>query len=595
MLGAQSSGVLILALLYNLPPGMLPAFVLYLVHVDVQGRGRGFAFWHWLPYFASALGYAAGGFVLAIYLWRRHAAWISETAKRFIVLVAMSPVALLTLLAVLTMKPPGPLVSFLFVCPLVTGLSMGWIGPCVLYGWWIDHGVLQRFLSVHVNAFDVPVKTRLGRVVVAVTFLLAAVLLLRTDITEDYPHVRNGVFYSLGITLIAMAVLQIWHIWGEALALPQAWGTLSELDIPPISDEPIAICVTHWSDLHLTKAENYPRISKTGLGGNLMLARMIREHETQLRKTDLLLLTGDMTDAGTGEEWRAFQDLMPSWLLEKTVMLPGNHDVNVTDAAHLRYVETGEMVARRLRLIRSMAALDMVQGTRAYICSKDGQLFNLREYLSRWGDQLQRYTANPLGLVGPRPQYPGWRAFVQLSELRRIAEVDVEGVWRYMFPMMVEVPNTQIKLLLLDTNELGYSILDNAFGRISDNALMRFEKLLERFSNQPIVIGLHHHLALPKFSLKPLTALQIKLMMLRNAPSLLRLFASDRNFVVFHGHLHIGYRRVINNHIQVVSAPSTTLGDERLGTSPSFTEYEIGVWQGREGPAIRSCRDFLCS
>jgi len=74
---------------------------------------------------------------------------------------------------------------------------------------------------------------------------------------------------------------------------------------------------------------------------------------------------------------------MPSWLLEKTVMLPGNHDVNITDPKHPYYVETGEMVLRRLRLIRNMAALDAVQGARSFICSNDGQLFRLREYLAR--------------------------------------------------------------------------------------------------------------------------------------------------------------------------------------------------------------------
>jgi hypothetical protein len=58
--------------------------------------------------------------------------------------------------------------------------------------------------------------------------------------------------------------------------------------------------------------------------------------------------------------------------------------------------------------------------------------------------------------------------------------------------------------------------------------------------------------------------------------------------------LWFGYRRVINNHIQVLSAPSTTLGDERLGTSPGFTRYQIAAWQGR-GFAIKSGRDFYWS
>ena len=117
--------------------------------------------------------------------------------------------------------------------------------------------------------------------------------------------------------------------------------------------------------------------------------------------------------------------------------------------------------------------------------------------------------------------------------------------------------------------------------------------LLKRFSDQPLIIGLHHHLALPKFALKPLTALQIRLMMLRNAPDFLRLLEARRDFVIFHCHLHIGYRRVINGHIQVVSAPSTTLGDERLAAEPSFTEYDLGL-SGRRGLRIQSGREFSC-
>src|SRR5262249_36626790 len=56
---------------------------------------------------------------------------------------------------------------------------------------------------------------------------------------------------------------------------------------------------------------------------------------------------------------------------------------------------------------------------------------------------------------------------------------------------------------------------------------------LKCFSDQPLIIGLHHHLALPKFALKPLTALQIRLMMLRNAPDFLRLLEARRDFVIF--------------------------------------------------------------
>jgi len=590
MLGAQISSILLLAFIYNLPMGLTLGFVLHLVRADWQEKGGAFAFWDWLPYFLAALGYTIAGVLLVRYLLRTYEKWISANTKRIGFFLPMGLIALIILM--LPIKPPvSPLIGFLFVCPVATLFSIGWLGPCLFLGWWMDRGLFQRFISADVNVLETPIKIGLVRFAIAAACIVSAVPLLRTKVTDTYPHVLNGICYSLGVALIGVAALQARHAFAEYFTQIRPFGKLRLFDVPSAADGRMTIRITHWSDLHLTGTEDRPRISKAGMGGNSVLARTVHEHESQLRRTDLLLLTGDMTDAGSGEEWRAFEHLMPSWLLRKTVILPGNHDVNITSAEHIHHVETGELIGRKIRLIRSMAALDTVQGERSYICSKEGRLFNLREYLSRWGGPLQRFTTNPLGLVGPRPKYPGLRAFFQLSDLERIAEVDVEGVWRYMFPMVLEIPNTEIKLLLLDTNELGYSIADNAFGRISEDALLRFEKLLAHFSTQPIIIGLHHHLALPKFSLKPLTGFQIRMMMLQNAPSFLRLLAHNRNFVVFHGHLHIGYRLVIDDHIQIVSAPSTTLGDERLGTGPSFAEYEISV--SSEGAQIGACRS-LC-
>jgi len=43
-----------------------------------------------------------------------------------------------------------------------------------------------------------------------------------------------------------------------------------------------------------------------------------------LKEVDLLLLTGDITNAGQSEEWPQFFELMDPVLLHKTIIIPGN-------------------------------------------------------------------------------------------------------------------------------------------------------------------------------------------------------------------------------------------------------------------------------
>jgi|GEM_PF-6412419 hypothetical protein len=57
---------------------------------------------------------------------------------------------------------------------------------------------------------------------------------------------------------------------------------------------------------------------------------------------DLVLITGDMTDAGTSAEWAEFLDSVARhpFLAERMLLLPGNHDVNIVDSSNPARLDT---------------------------------------------------------------------------------------------------------------------------------------------------------------------------------------------------------------------------------------------------------------
>lgn len=63
--------------------------------------------------------------------------------------------------------------------------------------------------------------------------------------------------------------------------------------------------VAHWSDLHITAGETDSRIDG-GPSVNKQLKRLIKLHFGKLAEVDVLLITGDMTDAGRAAEWKTF-------------------------------------------------------------------------------------------------------------------------------------------------------------------------------------------------------------------------------------------------------------------------------------------------
>ena len=90
------------------------------------------------------------------------------------------------------------------------------------------------------------------------------------------------------------------------------------------------------------------------------------EAEHAARPLDLVLITGDMTDAGRSAEWAEFYDILASHpgLAALTLILPGNHDVNVVDRSNPARLDLPFSPAKTLRKMRALSAIAAFGGDR---------------------------------------------------------------------------------------------------------------------------------------------------------------------------------------------------------------------------------------
>ncbi len=134
--------------------------------------------------------------------------------------------------------------------------------------------------------------------------------------------------------------------------------------------------IAHLSDLH-TVGERYGFRIESGRSGprgnarlDLVLARLNEVHATE--PLDVVLITGDLTDAGRSAEWAEFMSALTAYprLAERVVALPGNHDVNVVDRASPARMEWPASPTKRLRRLRMLSALEVLQGTRLRVVDR---------------------------------------------------------------------------------------------------------------------------------------------------------------------------------------------------------------------------------
>jgi 3',5'-cyclic AMP phosphodiesterase CpdA len=342
---------------------------------------------------------------------------------------------------------------------------------------------------------------------------------------------------------LSTAAASLYWLWREIASL----RPLRNWSPGPALGQTTTVRVAHLSDLHVV-GERYGYRMECGTHGprgNRSVRNALRKLRAIHASTpiDRVLVTGDVTDAGTRAEWVEFLDLLRSCpdIRSRVLFVPGNHDVNIVDRTNTGRFDIPWSVSHGLRRLRFVVALDAIQGDRVHIVDrKSGAL----------GPSLRDYLQD-----GDRP-----------ARLRELAEEgswrgrwEVARVWDDIFPLVV--PPTEpggCGVILLDSNARSHFSATNAIGVVGRSELKRLRTILNGFRDHAWIILLHHHVVeYPVGSVKLADRIALSLM---NAPDVLSAIARHASrVVIFHGHRHHDWIGT-SGGIVLCSAPSVALG-----------------------------------
>ena len=173
------------------------------------------------------------------------------------------------------------------------------------------------------------------------------------------------------VVLVAGYLAAASLLWGVADAAMDQPLDLGAFDTAPNGARTWR--VAHLSDIHVVGERYGFRIEcgRSGPRGNDRLLQTMSRIEAvhAVRPLDLILITGDMTDAGRSTEWAEFLDVMAQHpeLAGRMLVFPGNHDVNVVDRANPARLDLPFSPGKRLRQMRAISAIAELQGDRVHI------------------------------------------------------------------------------------------------------------------------------------------------------------------------------------------------------------------------------------
>jgi len=332
-------------------------------------------------------------------------------------------------------------------------------------------------------------------------------------------------------------------IWGFADASMEQPVELTAFDLAPSSG--CTWRIAQLSDLHVV-AERYGfRIEsgRDGPRGNDRVERIMTRLEAihRAQPLDLVLVCGDLTDAGLASEWAEFLDVVARHpvLAARLLVVPGNHDLNIVDRANPARLDLPFSIAKRLRQMRTLSAIAAVQGSRVRVL-----------------EPRSRQLAGTLN-EALAPQRSRIAAFMDTGGVRRAA--GLRGFLDDQFPMILAPATEQgLGIAILNSNAESHFSFTNALGMISLAESRRLVAALAAYPRACWIIALHHHLIeypLPgvAFAERVGTALVNGSWFVRKlAPFAIRT-------LVMHGHRHIDWIGTCGG-LKIVSAPSPVMG-----------------------------------
>ena len=421
------------------------------------------------------------------------------------------------------------------------------------YAFWREalRHLLER--SLHGRTGGELARLRAGSCAAAGVFLFAvaaAVALAASPFTRwvgsvaDLLAPRLLVVWTIANAIVVMSAYLALAalVWGVAEAVADQPLDLETFDEDPEGDRIWRIA--HLSDVHVV-GERYGFRIESGRAGPRGNDRLIRAMERlaaldAAEPLDLVLISGDMTDAGLSAEWAEFSDIVNGYpeLSERMLILPGNHDLNIVDRANPARLALPFSPVKTLRKMRALSAIAAIHGDRTLTTdAKDKPLGpSLAAAL-----ELQRRTMEEFADAG------GMRRSAQLAKL-----------WDACFPLILPpAEEGGLGVALLDSNADANFSFTNALGMISAGQAARLTASLDAYPSARWIVALHHHLVeyprpVAAFSERIGTALINGAWFLR----VLRPYAA--RVVVMHGHRHIDWIGKCGR-LKLVSAPSPVM------------------------------------
>lgn len=332
-------------------------------------------------------------------------------------------------------------------------------------------------------------------------------------------------------------------VWGIADAAMDQPTDMQAFDPP--SDDRRTWRIAHLSDLHVVGERYGFRVEsgRNGPRGNDRLERVMARLDAIHADSpiDLVLITGDMTDTGRSTEWAEFLDLLARHgdLAERTLILPGNHDINVVDRTNPARLDLPISPGKKLRRMRALSAMATVQGDRVRILDPASQ---------RLGPTLSDALS---------PHREAIAGFADTGALR--PSIRLGRLWDDVFPMVLP-PETEdgLGVVLLNSNAETHFSFTNALGIMSTVQARGLAAVARQFPHARWIVALHHHVVEYPMRVKAFSE-RIGTALINGSWFMRQLQALGGRIMVMHGHRHIGWIGSCGD-TRIVSAPSPVMG-----------------------------------
>jgi len=332
-------------------------------------------------------------------------------------------------------------------------------------------------------------------------------------------------------------------VWGFIDASSDQLLDLTMFDAAPGGDR--VWRVAHLTDVHLVGERYGFRIEsgRAGPRGNerfrRAMERLAAMHAEQA--LDLVLISGDMTDAGTSAEWAEFLDIVAAHpaLAERMLILPGNHDISIVDRANPARFELPFSTAKTLRKVRALSAIALMGEERLLLAGFRGK------------------TPGPTLAAVLEPSRSAIAAFGDEGGFRPSAQIS--RLWEELFPLVLPPAEEDgLAIALLDSNADTNFSFTNALGMISTGQAKRLTAAFDAYPKAKWIVAMHHHLAEYPMLVGALSE-RIGTALVNGSWFLRVLKPYAKRIVVMHGHRHIDWIGHCGR-LKIVSGPSPVMG-----------------------------------